>query len=133
MRGLLFKTAECGDNTFVTKEETILAPQEWLVFCNNVSGFRTDNTVSIYTNMMSDRDDDSRAILVLLETIMTFSSNTAVCERWFLCISLQVASIHTSLSSQLLESFVRIVIDGAPVQKVKTEDQVNSWIANSNG
>ena len=51
-----------ADKNFITKKEVILAPRQWLIFCKKVSGFRTNNAMSIYTNMMGNRNDDVRGI-----------------------------------------------------------------------
>ena len=65
-----------ADNSFITKEEFILAPRQRLIFGNNkVSGFLTDNARSIYINMMVERDDDVRVMSLLLDMMMTLSSS----------------------------------------------------------
>ena len=76
-----------------------MAPQHWLVFGNKVSGFGTDNAMSIYTNMMDEKNDDVRGMLVFLEIMMKLSSTTAACERGLSCMNLQKMIIHTYLSS----------------------------------
>ena len=48
-------------------------------------------------------------------------------------MNLQKASICTSLSNQLLDELKRITMNGVPFHKLKTEDHIDSWIANSKG
>ena len=72
---------------------------------------------------MDEKNDYIRGVLVFLEIMMTHMSRTAACKRGLLCMNLQKASIHTSLSNQALDT----------VYKFKTEDHINSWTVNSKG
>lgn len=55
--------------------------------------------MSIYTNMMDEKNDDVRGMLVFLEIMMKLSFTTAACERGLSCMNLQKMSIYTYLSS----------------------------------
>lgn len=71
-------------------------------------------------------------MLVLSEITMTLSSGTAGYESGLSRMNLQKTNIHTPLSNQSLD-ITRIAINGDPIHKFKTEDHVNSWIANRQG
>ena len=121
------------DNAFISKEEAALAPRQWLVFRNKVSRFRTDEVITVYIDMMREKDEDISAMLVLLEIMMTLSSSTAACERGFSCMNLQKTNIRTSLLNQTLDDILRISIDGPPVSQFKASEHVISWNSSSKG
>ena len=73
-------TSYYADNKFITKEEAVLATRQWLVFRNKVSRFLTDNVITVYVDLMREKDEDISGMLLLLEIMMTLSSSTAACE-----------------------------------------------------
>ena len=123
--------ANCyADHKFITKDEALLAPRHWLVFRQRVSKFRNEKSISVYTDIMQENDDEVRGMLILLQIMMAVSSSTAACERGFSCMNRQKTNLRTCLSHQSLDDIMRIGIDGAcSIEEFEPKKHVESWMS----
>lgn len=117
----------------ITEEEKNLALRQWVPFRNKVSPFRKEKLIDVYADMLNENDDELRGMLVLLEIMMTISSSTAACERGFSCMNNQKTTLRTTLSHSTLDDIMRISIDGPPLEELKADSHVQSWISNAKG
>lgn len=126
-------TEYCLTHNWITAEEAAMCRRQWIPFRNQVSKFRKDKIIDVYSNMLLENDKDFEGINVLLDIMMTISSSTAACERGFSCMNRQKTSLRTTLSHSSLDDTMRIGIDGPEISKFNAPFHVSSWEKQSVG
>ena len=75
--------------------------------------------IDMYKYFVCRKVDDLRVVTVLLEIMMTISSNTAVCEPGFSCMNREKYVLQTRLGGDTLDYIMCINIDGESLDNLE--------------
>ena len=77
--------------------------------------------------------ENVKHILPLVNSMVTISPSTAVCERGFSAMNKIKIESRTSLSQETLKNLMRISIDGPNLNEYNATDSVVHWMNSSMG
>ena len=60
-------TEYCLTHNWITAEEAAMCCRQWIPFRNQVSKFRKDKIIDVYSNMLVENDKDFKGFNVLLD------------------------------------------------------------------
>ena len=120
-------TAYYVDNAFLTEQEMELCIRQWPMFRHRVARLRLNKIFDVYTDLLKEKDEDMKGMLILLELMLTFSASTAACERGFSSMNMSKTKLRTGLNLKTLDSLMRISIDGPKIENFDAEKFVACW------
>lgn len=83
--------------------------------------------IDAYKEFVCHKVDNIRVVTVLLQIMLTISSNTAVCECGFSCMNRENTVLQTKLSEDILDLIMVINIYGPSLDNFDTEKFVSDW------
>ena len=122
-----------AEHGFLPKEDKNNVMKNWPSFRETIRQLKTPlrKDIEVFTDILLQNEEEFKALLPILEIMLTISVSTASCERGFSAMNRQKTSLRTRLKAETLDDIMRITVDGPPLISFPEKKHVESWIKKS--